>query len=57
MDGHVAAAERRDLLRDDVAGVDLVAELGEAGGRDQADPADADYPIGSFSGMAAGEAT
>ena len=38
------AGERLDLLGDDVAGDDLVAELGEAGGGDQADPADADHP-------------
>ena len=34
--------ERLDLLGHDVARPDLVAELGEAGGRDEADPADAD---------------
>ena len=43
VDRHLAALERLDLLGHDVARPDLVAELGEAGGRDQADPADADY--------------
>ena len=43
---HLAARERLDLLRDDVADDDLVAELGEAGPRDEADPAGAEdaYP-------------
>ena len=43
VDRHLAAAERVDLLLEDVARVDLVAELGEAGRRDQPDPADPDY--------------
>ena len=42
VDRHLAARERLDLLGQDVARPDLVAELGEAGGGDQADPADAD---------------
>ena len=42
VDRHLAARERLDLLLDDVARVDLVAQLGEAGGGDEADPADAD---------------
>ena len=40
---HLAARERLDLLGQDVARHDLVAQLGEAGGRAQADPADADH--------------
>ena len=42
VDRHLAARERLDLLGHDVARPDLVAELGEAGGRDEADPAHAD---------------
>ena len=40
--GHLAARERLDLLRHDVARPDLVPELGEAGGRHESDLADAD---------------
>ena len=39
----LAARERLDLLGEDVARDDPVAELGEAGGGDQADPADPDH--------------
>ena len=42
VDRHLAAAQRLDLLGQDVARPDLVAELGEAGGGHEADPADAD---------------
>ena len=35
----LAAGERLDLLLEDVAGDHLVAELGEAGGGHQTDPA------------------
>ena len=38
------AGERLDLLGEDVAGDHLVAELGEADGGHQTDPADSDYP-------------
>ena len=44
VDRGLTAPQRLDLLGDDVAGEDGVAELGEAGGRDQADPADPDHP-------------
>ncbi len=40
--GQLAGFQRGDLLGQDVAGHDAVAHLGEAGGRHQADPADAD---------------
>ena len=43
VDGQLAAAEHVDLLLDDVADHDLVAELGEAGGGHQTDPADSDH--------------
>ena len=42
MDGNLARVEGRDALRDDVADDDLVAQLGEGGRSDQADPARAD---------------
>ena len=42
VDRHLAAPQRLDLLGDDLAGHHAVAQLGEAGGGDQADPADAD---------------
>ena len=41
---HLAAAQRVDLLGHDVADHDLVAELGEARARDEADPAGAEDP-------------
>jgi hypothetical protein len=44
VDRHLAAAERLDLLRDDLAEHDPMAELGEAGRGDQPDPAGPDYP-------------
>ena len=44
VDRRLAARERLDLLGEDVAGDHLVAELGEAGGGHQTDPADPDYP-------------
>src|SRR5204862_2945582 len=56
-DPNLAAAQRLDLLRDDVAGVDLVAELGEAGGGHETDPADADYSDGFLLGHEGAEAT
>ena len=40
---HLAGVEGGDLRLVDVHGDDVAAELGEAGGRDQADPADADH--------------
>ena len=43
VDRHLAAGERLDLLGDDVARDHRVAELGEAGGGDQADPSDPDH--------------
>jgi hypothetical protein len=43
VDRHLAAAERLDLLGEDVARVDLVTELGEAGRGDEAHPADSDH--------------
>ena len=39
MERHAARLQRLDLLGHDVADDDLVAELGEAGARDEADPA------------------
>ncbi len=42
VDGHLAAPKRLDLLLIHVERDDRVAQLGEAGGRHQADPADAD---------------
>ena len=39
---HLAGAERRDLLGHDVANDDVVAEVGEADPRDEADPAGAE---------------
>ena len=42
VDRHLAAAQQIDALGDDVAADDAVAELGEAGGGDEADVADAD---------------
>ena len=57
MHRHLAARERLDLLGEDVAREDLVAQLGEAGGRAEADPADADHADGFFLGHGAGEAT
>ena len=44
MERHLAGAERLDLLGDDVADHDLVAELGEAGAGDEADVAGAEDP-------------
>ncbi len=44
MDRRLATRERLDLLRDDVARDHRMAQLGEAGRRHQADPADADHP-------------
>ncbi len=43
---HLAELERLDLLRDDVADDNVVAELGEARPGDEADPAGAEdaYP-------------
>ena len=47
VDRHLAARERRRPCRASMSRApDLVAELGEAGGGDQADPADADDPDG-----------
>ncbi len=43
MDRRLAARERLDLLRQDVARDHAVAELGEAGGGDEPDPADPDH--------------
>ena len=43
VDRHLAPGERLDLLGDDVAGDHRVAQLGEAGRGDQADPADSDH--------------
>jgi hypothetical protein len=42
VDRHLAAAQRVDLGGHDVARPDLVPELREAGGRDEANPANAD---------------
>jgi hypothetical protein len=46
VDRDLAAVQRRDLVLEDVAGVDLVSELGEAGRGHESDPADADYSYG-----------
>src|SRR5439155_27333143 len=46
MERNLAAGERVDLLGDHVAGHHAMAELGEAGGGDEADPADSDHPYG-----------
>ena len=43
MDRDRAAGQRLDLLGVDVARDHLMAELGEAGSRHQADPADSDH--------------
>ena len=42
VDRHLAAAERLDAVREDVAHDDVVAELGKAGARDEADVARAE---------------
>ena len=46
VDRDLAALEARDLVGVDVDAPDLVAELGEAGGGDEADVAGADDPDG-----------
>src|SRR3977135_3166397 len=43
-DRDLAATERLDLLGDDLADHDTVADLREAGGGHQPDPAGSDYP-------------
>ena len=43
VDRRLAPRERGDLLREDVAGDDPVAKIGEAGRRHQADPAHPDH--------------
>ena len=44
VDRHAAGPERLDLLGDDVADHDVVAEVGEAGAGDESDPARAEDP-------------